>query len=334
MPFVSFKEPAATRCRSPHLAGRTPPPARLADFLEENWTLDIRAGVVVYDCSDIEVASAGPYRFHLIPGRSVRPGTWNADAAPPEGLFVPHGPCPFDGDDLVRHREVLSVERERRLYHLICNRFPVTAPHYLGVRPWNGLDEDDLPQHFHGAEEIADLLVFALAFEPEDHMSVFFNSNLGGDGSSGGSSINHWHFQFFPHRLDREHPLRASAIEQSTIADWPASCFAVDATRENLEAAADEIWDHIVGVHARNGAYNVEILRLDAERVRAIIFPRCPAEPTRIPNVGELMTNFGGWELSGDFVIPTRELFEWLRDHPEEAIAISEKRLRETTRLD
>jgi hypothetical protein len=92
------------------------------------------------------------------------------------------------------------------------------------------------------------------------------------------------------------------------------------------------IWEAVERAHARNGAYNLEVVPRDDGSVRAIFYARAPAESVEIAGVGVLDTKFGGCELTGDFVVERREVFDWLGAHPEEAARLSEARLRETTR--
>ena len=315
------------------------PSLALADFLFASWERDLDTGLVAYGLEDVRTLRRGPYRFHYLPGRSARPGSQNVVDGPPEGIFVPHGPCPFDEDDVAEEREIVRVCRDGREHRLICNRFPVITPHFLGVRPVEGAIDELLRQHLHGPEELEDLLLLVVMLGPS--MRVFFNSNRGADGSSAGSSINHWHFQLFP--FDEETPpalrdgeLRVDSkrggVSCGCLGGWPARHVAVDAPRESIPEAAALLWDRLLSVHARSAAYNIELMLRDDNVLRAVLYARSPAKPARIADVGELHTGFGGWELSGDFIVPTRRLFDWMEARPEEAEKISTLRLRETTR--
>ena len=317
------------------------PHPELADFLFESWERDLETGLVAYDLEGVAVFQVGRYRFHFIPGRSTRPGSSNGSVVPPEGLFVPHRPCPFDAADIAGEREIVRVCRGGREHQLICNRFPVTTAHFLGVRPIEGATDDLLRQHLHGPEELEDLLLLVATLGPT--MRVFFNSNRGADGSSAGSSINHWHFQLFPFDEDTPPPFRDGELRvdverggavRGDIGGWPARHVAVDASRESIPAASALLWDSLLGVHARSAAYNVELMLRGDGVLRAVLYPRAPTEPTRIPGLGELNTSFGGWELSGDFIVPTRQIFDWIVAHPEEAEEMSTRRLETTTRTD
>jgi len=321
--------------------------ADLSALLRASWLDDLAAGRVVYDPRHAGVHAIGDYRFHFVPGRAVRPGSWSPAPLPAEGLFLPHRPCPFDGDDIATERQILRVRRGGRVYQVISNRFPVTWPHFLGVRPFDAVDPVRLRQHLHGVAEVEDLLLLAAALGPG--MRVFFNSNRGADGSHAGSSINHWHFQFFPCPVDCREPLAFGALSSredaprpdgdrgvrcGQVAGWPARHRAYDAHRAAIAAAARLAWEAIAGVHARNGAYNLEIIPRPDGVLRTLLFPRRAAEPERIPSIGMLGTNFGGWELSGDFVIPDRAIFDWLAEHRDAALEIARRRLAATTRDD
>ena len=312
----------------------------LVAFLDAMWTRDLEGGQVAYGLDDARVLAAGPFRFHFIPGRSARPGSWNSRWVPPAGVLVDHQPCPFDGPEIVEEREFARIERGGREYQLVSNRFPVTAPHFLGVKPF-ATDEGGLRQCLHGVEELVDLLLFGTMLGAG--FRVFFNSNRGADGSHAGSSINHWHAQFFPYhpgcrspvsegQLAVESEAGGGAARRGTLLGWDAKNITVDMSGGAEEAAASLLWESLEPVHSRRSAYNLEIQPLESGAARAVLYPRAPAANVTIPGVGVLETNFGGWELSGDFVIPSAEVFSWLRDHPDEARAIAERRLAETTR--
>jgi hypothetical protein len=81
-----------------------------------------------------------------------------------------------------------------------------------------------------------------------------------------------------------------------------------------------------------NVAYNLEFVGLAEKQFRVFLFPRRPGGDVPVPGVGALSPNFGGWELSGDIVIPTHEIFIWCQGHPAEAARLTEGRLRDTTR--
>ena len=74
------------------------------------------------------------------------------------------------------------------------------------------------------------------------------------------------------------------------------------------------------------------MIELDPTRLRVFVFPRAPYAGQPIDSIGELHSNFGGWELSGDFVINCDEILDWLENHPEEAERLGQDRLRLSTR--
>jgi hypothetical protein len=281
---------------------------------------------------------APPYTYHYLPERASRPGAAKSARPPREGVFLPHAPCPFDGEDFVQEREILRHRRGARSYHLVSNRYPVTPFHFLAIRPHEA-PAATLPQCLHGPEEIEDFLL--LLGELGEPFRCYFNSNRGADDSQSGSSVNHWHFQLFLHRPAYPQSLLAGPAEFSAAqgslrvgqaVGWPASHRFADGGPGDEARAAALLWEWVGQSHARNAAYNLEMVALPARRFRAFLFPRRPAPPAEVPGAGMLSADFGGWELSGDIVIPTRELLDWVREHPDEARRLTEKRLRETTR--
>jgi hypothetical protein len=308
--------------------------------LQSGWTSGIRSGIVVYDpgSPDVEIVSQPPYRYHYLPARAQRPGARKDTSPPAEGLRLPHAPCPFDGEDFVRDREIVRLERAGRTYHVACNRYPVTPLHFLPVRS-AGATPERLPQHIHGPEEIEDLLLIAAMAGPP--YRAYFNSNRGRDGSQSGSSVNHWHGQLFPIESGAR-SLVATAepkllrIEEGlrvgTVEGWPARHIVVDGSLETHAPLASVLWRETRALNELNVAYNVEIVTFRDGRLRAFLFPRSPAPDACVPGAGDLTANFGGWEMSGDIVIPTREILEWIRRNPADAERLTAKRLRETTR--
>ena len=294
--------------------------------------------MVAYDPASAEKVIAPPYRYHYLPERAFRPGARKDPRPPPEGIRRPHVPCPFDEEGFAEERELFLAERGGRRYHLICNRYPVTPHHHLAVRTSDAAPET-LPQHIHAHEEIEDFLIFlGMLGEP---YRFYFNSNRGRDGSQSGSSVNHWHYQLFPYPREAPSPLLAMTatllrdegpLAVGRIAGWPASHLFVEGGTEGIEAAARLLWRWLEPVHARSSAYNIEAVALPGERFRAFLFPRHPAPDAEVPGAGTLSADFGGWECSGDIVIPTRAILDWIGSHPGEALRLTEKRLRETTR--
>lgn len=294
--------------------------------------------MVAYDPAAAEKVIAPPYRYHYLPERATRPGARKDPRAPPEGIRRPHSPCPFDGEDFVEEREVFLAHRGGREVHLICNRYPVTPHHHLAVRT-AAAPPSTLPQHIHAPEEIEDFLLF-LGMLGEPYRS-YFNSNRGADGSQSGSSVNHWHYQLFPYPKEASSPLLSmpatplrdeGPLTIGRIAGWPASHLFLEGGADGIEAAACVLWRWLQPVHERSSAYNIEAVALRGGRFRAFLFPRRPAPDAEVPGAGTLSADFGGWECSGDIVIPTREILEWVRARPEDALRLTEKRLRETTR--
>jgi hypothetical protein len=294
--------------------------------------------VVAYDPAAAEKIDAPPYRYHYLPERATRPGARKDPRPPPEGIHRPHAPCPFDGEDFVREREVFLAHRSGREYHLVCNRYPVTPHHHLAVRT-AAAPPSTLPQRIHAPGEIEDLLLFLVMLGKP--YRFYFNSNRGADGSQSGSSVNHWHYQLFPYSPGAPSPLLAmpparlrdeGPLTIGRIAGWPATHLFLDGGTDGIEAAARLIWRWLQPIHDRNAAYNVQAIALAGGRFRAFLFPRRPAPDAAVPGAGTLSADFGGWECTGDIVIPSREILEWVRARPEEARRLTEKRLRETTR--
>lgn len=318
-----------------------PVPA-LPHFLEREWDRALRSGLVAYDPAGPhnEVVVTGRFRHHFLPQRATRPGAHRPYPAPAEGVRLPHAPCPFDGASFVSEREVLRFVRADRVYHLTCNRFPVTSIHYLPVRSETAPTET-LPQCLHGPEEIEDMLLLLDAAGPPYH--AFFNSNRGADNSQSGSSVNHWHFQLFPYEPAPDGPLLDDAIEplcpdfsgpvvRAHVNRWPACHELLEAPRGAWRELSRELWSIVQRLHALNIAYNIDAAFRTPQVVRIFAFPRSPSPEVVVPGAGVLTANFGGWELTGDIVIPTAELLEWIRAHPREAEAMTAKRLRASTR--
>lgn len=314
--------------------------AALPSILEGGWQQALGSELVLYDPSaaDVETFAAPPFRYHYLPRRAARPGIHRNPAAPPEGIYLGHSPCPFDDRDFVSQREVVRLVRHERTYHLVCNRFPVTPFHFLPVRAVEE-PEETLGQHLHEAHELEDmLLLLAMVGAP---YRAYFNSNRGADGSQSGSSINHFHFQIFVFEPQPDSPLMGPAhgshsIEKGskigTIPDWPAHHIFVDGAVDDFSTLASLLWERVRALNALNIAYNVEAVVSPDSRFRVFLFPRHPAPPVQVEDAGTLSPNFGGWELGGDIVVPTQEILEWVQTHPEEARRVTERRLREGTR--
>jgi hypothetical protein len=312
--------------------------AELVTVLGVGWREGLRRATVAYDPVAAPVFLAPPFSFHLLPERSTRPKDRSERPPPPEGVKLPHSPCPFDGEDFVREREVALAGRAGRSYILACNRFPVRSPHFLAVRS-AAEPEESLPQFLHGAHEVEDVILLALLLgEP---YSSYFNSNRGADGSFSGGSVNHWHLQFFP-RFDSPpsgifslpaRTLRAAAggVTLQATEGWPARHVFVEAEASEYAPVARALWNEIEVLNRRNSAYNLEVAALGGGRFRAYLFPRRPAAPRFVEGAGSLSPDIGGCELAGHFVIPTAEIFSWIQRHPAEAAEIARERLRETT---
>jgi hypothetical protein len=196
-----------------------------------------------------------------------------------------------------------------------------------------------LPQRIHGPEEIEDSLLLLAALGPP--WRFYFNSNRGSDDSRSGSSVNHWHFQLFPFPASYESPLlerpatvlrKEEGLSIGRVESWPASHLFIEGETRLAGAAAEILWRWLEAPHERRSAYNIEEAPLGGGRFRMFLFPRRYAPEALVPGAGALAADFGGWELSGDIVIPTREILERVRAHPEEALRITEERLRATTR--
>src|SRR5262245_27528768 len=203
---------------SPNAADRPLPP-----MLEAGWARGRARGALAYDPETIEVLEIPPLSFYFLPGREARPRSL-PPADEPYRLSRPHRRCPFDGPEFLEEREILRVRHGERLYHLALNKYPVMRLHLLVIRPASE-PPPLLPQRLTGPEEIEDLLYLALHLGPP--FRLFFNSNRGADGSSSGSSVNHWHFQIFPcfsevvNRTPRI-ASRSGEVEYGKIPDWPA----------------------------------------------------------------------------------------------------------------
>jgi hypothetical protein len=121
-------------------------------------------------------------------------------------------------------------------------------------------------------------------------------------------------------------------LRLGTIPDWPAHHIFVDGTVDDSSTLASILWERVRALNALNVAYNVEAVVSPDNRFRVFLFPRHPAPPMEVQDAGTLSPNFGGWELSGDIVVPTREILGWIKNHPEEARQLTERRLKEGTR--
>jgi hypothetical protein len=311
----------------------------LVAALDAGWEAGLASGLVVYDPAgpDVETVLQPPYRYHYLPARAARPGARKHTPPPAAGLRLPHAACPFDEPDFVGRRELARVRRGVRTYHLVANRYPVTPRHILPVRSADA-DPGRLPQHLHGPAEIEDLLLLLVMTGPPYH--VYFNSNRGADNSQSGSSVNHWHGQLFPLAVDfpsafyDEEPELSDAGEtvmRGRVASWPARHVLLQAPAGAVAALARALWLDVEELNAQNVAYNLDAMH-HRGRLRAALFPRHPGAEIVIPGAGVLDPNFGGWELTGEIVIPTREILEWIRRHPREAHEMTTRRLRETTR--
>ena len=313
-------------------------PEDLSALLESGWEDQLSRGIVAYDPSRTEVVVLSPYRFHHLPERASRPGARKSAAPPEAGVHAAHAPCPFDGEDFVREREVIRVSRGGRVQHIACNRYPVTPLHYLAVRE-AAAPPATLPQRIHGPEEIEDSLLLLAALGPP--YRFYFNSNRGADDSRSGSSVNHWHFQLFPYPAAYESPLleravrilrRERGLAIGRVESWPAAHLFIEGEAGLAAAAAEILWRWLGPPHERRSAYNIEEVPLGGGAFRVFLFPRRHAPAAEVPGAGALAADFGGWELSGDIVIPTREILERVKADPDEARRITEKRLRDTTR--
>jgi hypothetical protein len=50
-----------------------------------------------------------------------------------------------------------------------------------------------------------------------------------------------------------------------------------------------------------------------------------------VPGIGVISGDFGGFELSGNVVVPARMLFDWVRAHPAQAVEMVAARMRAGT---
>ena len=304
------------------------------------WRQDLAAALVVYDPgAKGRTVRAGPYRFHHVPGRECRPGSWNVPDPPAAGLFDPWRPGPFAEPDFVSDREVVRIRRGGRTTHLVCNRYPVVSPHWLGVRSLDA-PPTQLGQLLHSVAEIEDLVLLLRRLGPG--YRIYFNSNRGADGSNSGSSVNHWHSQIFPYA--EEEPFRwtlatgvVDAVRQGELLDWPGRHRIVEAPVERWRELCTATWDLVDRLHQRNVAYNLELrvgegVGSSAAHLVSLLFARRPAGPTSRAGMVPLSAGFGGWELTGDFVLPTTAWMDWVESHPEEAEQLARQRLTETTR--
>lgn len=302
--------------------------------IESGWRAVRDAGRIAYDPAAARVVEHDGLSFYYIPGRGNRPGA--AALFSGGGLLKPHGPpCPFDDAAALRSRQVAAFRREERSYRLIANRFPVTALHLLMVRDPDA-PEDTLAQCLFGPEEIEDALRLArmIGFP----LRMYFNSNAGADGSNSGSTVNHWHFQLFPHHggpmkawLDRSPEVgEGTGMERGRLPHWqiPHRLY----RSADLASLSESVWDDVERCHRRDCAYNVEIAAGRAHDVTAAVFPRAPLDPIELDGIGAISARFGGWELSGDVVIYDPAVFDWVRDHPDEAAALARDRLARGTR--
>jgi len=294
---------------------------------------------VSYDPAEVAIVRNPPFQFHSLPQRLQRPRVGSGTTPFPGCLRRPHEPCPFDSEDFLTRREVARLERGQRIYALVCNRFPVAAVHFLAIRH-PGADADSLPQYIREAEDLEDLLRLVGLLGPP--WRCYFNSNLGSDGSSSGSSVNHWHLQFFPYfenspstlltdgvKIERE----VGGVRWGQVNGWAAHHCFLEGGRREIEAAAAGLWESIAVLNERGSAYNLEGVALEHGRFRLFLFPRRAAPPVAFGDAGELGCDMGGCELGGHFIIPNPTVFDWIRAHPKEALELSRKRLRESTGL-
>lgn len=305
------------------------PDRRLPLLLEKGWSRGMERGAIAYDPERSETLSLPPFCFHFLPGRETRPRAPSASEG--RGLRRPHAACPFDSDAFLDEREVARVACGGRSYHIALNKYPVLPLHYLAIRPASA-PRDTLPQRLGGPKEIEDMLRLASALGAP--YRLFFNSNQGGDGSRSGSSVNHWHFQVFP----SESPLVEQArnltsaggpVTIGRIAAWPARHKLYRS--RNGEALGAALWADLQRIDARDIAYNVEATSLGTAELAVLLFPRAPVGDLKLPGAGPLSGDFGGFELTGGVVVPTRAIFDWIRSHPAEARSLFSERLRAST---
>ena len=309
----------------------------LVSLLTAGWEAHLREGVVAYDPATAACWDTPPFRYHCVPERQWRPKT-DPEAPPhPEGLSRPHVVCPFDSEEFVSLRVLAHVAREGRRYMIACNKFPVTARHFLAIRTPDAPAET-LSQRIHGPEELEDLVLLLTLLGAPFH--CYFNSNRGADGSAAGSSVNHWHVQFLSYfeasssRL-MEPPLwrrEERGVRVGAVQDWPARHVLVEAAATDVRPACAVIWKGLEHLSAGHVAYNLEAAPTTDGRFRLFLFPRRYAPPTYFGPAGALSCDIGGCELGGHFVLPQTEIFDWIRAHPEKAHDLSYRRLAESTR--
>jgi hypothetical protein len=304
--------------------------AGLAAELEGEWWRVFRAGEVAYDPGERSTRALEPFWFHYIPGRDRRPNA--RGDSPLHGLRRAHTPCPFDDNDALRAREVARFGRDGRAYRLITNRYPVARSHFLLVRD-AGASPVTLPQCIAGPAEVEDALLLARATGPG--LRFYFNSNSGGDRSFSGSTVNHWHFHVFPNPHGplwdlAQTPATGGGATCGKLAGWdvPHRYYRGFAPVE----VARETWDDLQSLLGLDIAYNLELIAAADGSVAAALFPRAPIEDVDIPGVGSLPGRFGGWELSGDVVVYTRAVFDWVGEHGAAAVELAWRRLRSGTR--
>ncbi len=319
--------PFSSRNLSPHYDDT------LEGELYQAWDRIYETGEIAYDPQEAFSFQFRAFKYHYIPGRGTRPGA--KVKLSPIGLKRPYEPCPFDDVKVLEIREVLRLTRENRTYHLIANKFPVKKLHLLLVRNPSE-DPSTLPQLIFGPEEIEDALLLARMLG--QNFRFFFNSNSGKDGSSSGSTVNHWHFQILPHdggAFEKFfHTWNGSTPKletQSQLPDWDIPHFFYHGS--DLKQLATSIWPHVEKATEADCAYNLEIaVGPDQEHTTVALFPRAPLPPITIPGFGEFSNRYGGWELSGDVVIYDQDVFDWVQENPEEADALAWRRLRDGTR--
>ena len=309
----------------------------LVSLLTAGWEAHLREGVVAYDPATAVCWDTPPFRYHCVPERQRRPKTDPEVPPPPEGLSRPHVACPFDSEEFVSLRVLAHVARGDRRYMIVCNKFPVTARHFLAIRTPDAPVET-LSQRIHGPEELEDfVLLLTLLGAP---FRCYFNSNRGVDGSASGSSVNHWHIQFLsyfegspslltaPPVWQREH----GGIRVGTVPNWPAKHVLVEAAATEVGPACALIWKGLEALSASHTAYNLEAAPTGEGRFRLFLFPRRYAPPTSFGPTAALSCDIGGCELGGHFVLPQMEILDWIRAHPEAAHELSYRRLAESTR--
>lgn len=329
--------PYRARALKPLFALEAGPSRALSALLTAGWGQSLKNGIVSYDPETTERCVVSPFSFHHLPQRGTRPRK-REDAPPVEaGVRAAHESCLFDAPEFVRARELAWIERASRRYVLVANRYPVRSRHFLAVRPAEAPAER-LPQYLQGPEELEDAFLLLTLLAPE--YRVYFNSNRGADGSFSGSSVNHWHLHFFPAFDESPSTLLTGptrivdhddGVTVGFSSEWPAHNVFVECPPEAVTEGAALLWDFVEQCNIRNCAYNVEAVALEEGRLRAYLFPRRPASPLEIPGVGTWSPNMGGCELEGHFVVPSPELFDWARTHPDRADAVTRTRLLSTT---